>query len=210
MPAIVEGDFCLSESHVIMKYLCNKQGTSTLLLIIPTNFEKGETSLYPTEPVARAKIDEALARVSDIKFGCFLPKLFGKITEVPAEKVTEFEESLTAFLAPYKQNADSTGYLFGDSITIGNLSFPFQFFICTFLSFLFFPSFYLHFSADIAMFMRLTMARMAGYKWDKYPSMQKMSVPKGDASTAAFKKVNELVMKVVESGTGNFSVLGGL
>ena len=145
MPAIVEGDFCLSESHVIMKYLCNKQGTSTLLLIIPTNFEKGETSLYPTEPVARAKIDEALARVSDIKFGCFLPKLFGKITEVPAEKVTEFEESLTSFLAPYKQNADSTGYLFGDSITIGILSFPFQFFICTFLSFLFFPSFYLHF-----------------------------------------------------------------
>merc|ERR1712179_95061 len=166
VPAIKDGDFCLTESHVIMKYLCNK---------------KGETSLYPSDNVIRAKIDEALARVGDIKFACFLPKLFGKIDEVPAEKVTEFEESLNAFLAPYKKNADATGYLFGDSITI----------------------------ADIAMIMRLTMCRMAGYKWDKYPNMQKMSTPKNDASTTAFKKVNQLVIKVVESGTGNLSVLGG-
>ena len=62
VPAIKDGDFTLTESHVIMKYLCNKHG---------------ETSLYPSDPVKRAKIDEALARVADIKFGCFLPKLFG-------------------------------------------------------------------------------------------------------------------------------------
>ena len=108
MPAIKEGDFCLTESHVIMKYLCNKQDE--------------ETSLYPRDTVTRAKIDEALARASDIKFACFLPKLFGKIDEVPVDKVTEFEESLNAFLAPYKANADATGYLFGDSMTIGKLS----------------------------------------------------------------------------------------
>ena len=87
-----------------MKYLCNK---------------KGETSLYPTDLVKRAKIDEALARVSEIKFGCFLPKLFGSIDKVPDEKVAEFETSLNTFLAPYKENAEATGYLFGDSITIG-------------------------------------------------------------------------------------------
>ena len=42
-----------------------------------------------------------------------------KIEEVPADKVEEFENSLNAFLAPYKDNAEATGYLFGDSITIG-------------------------------------------------------------------------------------------
>merc|ERR1719336_1341847 len=131
-----------------MKYLCNKHG---------------ETSLYPSNPVKRAKIDEALARVADIKFGCFLPKLFGKIEEVPAEKVEEFENSLNTFLAPYKDNADTTGYLFGDSITI----------------------------ADIAMVMRLTMARMANYHWDKYPSIQKFA--KANYHSEAFQKVNHLV-----------------
>ena len=90
-----------------MKYLCNKQDE--------------ETSLYPRDTVTRAKIDEALARASDIKFACFLPKLFGKIDEVPVDKVTEFEESLNVFLAPYKANADATGYLFGDSMTIGKI-----------------------------------------------------------------------------------------
>merc|ERR1711935_42537 len=86
VPVITEGDFCLTESHVIMKYLCNKFFMRT-----------GETSLYPSDTVARANIDEALARVSDIKFACFLPKLHGKIAKVPAKEIQEFEESLTAF-----------------------------------------------------------------------------------------------------------------
>ena len=55
------------------------------------------------------------------KFACFLPKLHGKIAKVPADEIKEFEESLTAFLAPYEKNADATGYLLGDSITIGKI-----------------------------------------------------------------------------------------
>ena len=87
-----------------MKYLCNK---------------KGETSLYPGDLTIRAKIDESLARVSELKFGGFIPKVFGRIDKVPDEKVAEFEESLATFLAPYTENAEKTGYLIGDSITIG-------------------------------------------------------------------------------------------
>ena len=52
VPAITDGDFCLSESHAIAKYLC---------------YKKGETSLYPSDPATRAKIDEALARCTTSK-----------------------------------------------------------------------------------------------------------------------------------------------
>ena len=57
------------------------------------------------------------------------------------------------------------------------------------------------------MTMRLTMCRMAGYHWDKYPNIQKFA--KANYNSEVFQKVNQLVIKVVESGAGNLSVLGG-
>lgn len=58
------------------------------------------------------------------------------------------------------------------------------------------------------MIMRLTMARMANYHWDKFPSVQKFA--KANYNQAYFQKVNELVIKIVESGAGNLSqVLSG-
>ena len=66
------------------------------------------------------------------------------------------------------------------------------------------------------MVMRLTMCRMAGYHWDKYPSIQKVKIilslyltstllqfAKANYHSEAFQKVNHLVIKVVESGAGN-------
>ena len=98
---------------------------------------------------------------------------------VPDDKIKEFEDSLTTFMMPYKKNADAAGYLFGEAITI----------------------------ADIALMMRLTMCRMACYKWDKYPNVQKFI----DATDnlPAFKKVNHLVNKVIESGNGDIASVGG-
>ena len=87
-----------------MKYLCDK---------------KGETSLYPSDLNTRAQIDESMARVTEIKFEGFISKVFGSNDKVPDEKIAEFEESLSTFLAPYAENAEKTGYLIGDSITIG-------------------------------------------------------------------------------------------
>ena len=51
------------------------------------------------------------------------------------------------------------------------------------------------------------MCRMAGYHWDKYPNIQKFA--KANYNSETFQKVNQLVIKVVESGAGNLSVLGG-
>ena len=88
MPAIVDGGFCLTESHVIMKYLCNKKGLYKINYCDKcSNSEKGETSLYPTEPVARAAIDEALARVSDIKFGVSSPNSLARLTRFPLRRL---------------------------------------------------------------------------------------------------------------------------
>ena len=41
--------------------------------------------------------------------------------DIEAEKKKEFEDGLNKFLAPYKKNAEKTGYLFGDSITIADI-----------------------------------------------------------------------------------------
>ena len=49
---------------------------------------------------------------------------------------------------------------------------------------------------------------MANYHWDKFPSVQKFA--KANYNQAYFQKVNELVIKVVESGAGNLSqILSG-
>ena len=42
--------------------------------------------------------------------------------DIEAEKKKEFEDGLNKFLAPYKKNAEKTGYLFGDSITIADIA----------------------------------------------------------------------------------------
>lgn len=57
--------------------------------------------------------------------------IFSKVEDIGDDKKKEFEDSLNKFLAPYKKNAEKTGYLFGNSITL----------------------------ADIAMIMKCTMAR---------------------------------------------------
>merc|ERR1711962_1753509 len=153
VPVLVDGDFTITESSVIMKYICNKIG---------------DTSLYPTDPKLRAQIDEAIQRTSLIKFSLFLPILFGKVEDIDYEKKAEFEESLNKFLAPYKKNAEKTGYLFGNSITI----------------------------ADIAMIMKCTMARIAGYHWTKFPSIGKLA--KNNYNEKWMQVVNREVFKIVE------------
>merc|ERR1711962_1904883 len=107
VPVLVDGDFTVTESSVIMKYICNKIG---------------DTSLYPSDPKLRAKIDEAIQRTSLIKFSLFLPILFGKVEDIDDEKKAEFEESLNKFLAPYKKNAENTGYHWTKFPSIGKLA----------------------------------------------------------------------------------------
>merc|ERR1712227_469231 len=51
VPTLVDGDFVLTESTVIAKYLCNKLGG---------------TPLYPSDPQSRAKIDELIQELQSI------------------------------------------------------------------------------------------------------------------------------------------------
>ena len=62
VPVLVDGDLILTESKAIMKYVC---------------YKKGETSIYPSDPATRAKVDQAIERAAIIKQGNFIPQLFG-------------------------------------------------------------------------------------------------------------------------------------
>ena len=44
-----------------------------------------------------------------------------KVEDIEDDKKKEFEDSLNKFLAPYKKNAEKTGYLFGNSITLADI-----------------------------------------------------------------------------------------
>ena len=46
---------------------------------------------------------------------------FSKVEDIDDDKKKEFEDSLNKFLAPYKKNAEKTGYLFGNSITLADI-----------------------------------------------------------------------------------------
>ena len=132
IPAITDGDFKLTESHAIMKYLCYKQG---------------ETSLYPSDAITRAKIDEALCRVTDSKF-CwfvFVSQAFFNGGPTNQEKINEFEKGLLDFLSFHPDTAE-TGYLIGNQLTL----------------------------ADIALAHRLSIPSLAGYKFEKFPEVKSM------------------------------------
>ena len=65
----------LTESVVICKYFCNLNGN---------------VSIYPTDPLKRAKIDEAIEDARIMKWAYFpLTKFFGK----PEEPILKFYES---------------------------------------------------------------------------------------------------------------------
>merc|ERR1712141_971966 len=131
VPVLKDGDFTLTESHAIMQYLCERD-TSVK-----------SCQLYPKDLKTRAKIDEALCRVRDIKFFNFIGFLFGG-DKTSAEKIEEFEKSFETFLEMHP-DYKKTGYLIGDKMTI----------------------------ADIALDCRMSIPRAAGYKFEKFPGMKK-------------------------------------
>merc|ERR1712213_170305 len=84
VPALVDGDFKLNESRAIALYLVNAHGK--------------DNKLYPTEPKARAIVDQRMyfdmGNFYD-KFGqCVYPLAFGAADKLGEDKVTKFEEVL--------------------------------------------------------------------------------------------------------------------
>nr|WJR88236.1 glutathione S-transferase delta 3 [Agrotis ipsilon] len=106
VPTLVDGDFSVWESRAIARYLVNKYGE--------------DSSLYPTEPKARALVDQRM----DFDLGTlyprfalyFYPQIFGgaKADEALFKKLEEALVFLNTFLEGNK-------YVAGDQLTLADL-----------------------------------------------------------------------------------------
>lgn len=112
IPFIVDGDLKIGESRAIAAYISNKY--------LPVN-----NTLYPHDPVLRAKVDEALWFE-----GCSLyqsaslflkPKLYGA-KELDAEAEKSFCNNLKLLDDRLIANGDKYKYLLGNDITIADIS----------------------------------------------------------------------------------------
>lgn len=107
IPTIKDGEFCLWESRAIMGYLANKYGK--------------DDTLYPTDPVARARVDQKLyfdmgtlyQRFADY----YYPQIFMKGAADP-EKYKKIEEAFGFF----NTALEGQKYAAGDNITLADLA----------------------------------------------------------------------------------------
>lgn len=107
IPTIKDGDFSLWESRAILGYLANKYG-------------KGDT-LYPTEAVARAQVDQKLYFDMGTLYQRFAeyyyPQIFAKAPADP-EKYKKIEEAFGFF----NTALEGQKYAAGENITIADLA----------------------------------------------------------------------------------------
>lgn len=107
IPTIKDGDFSLWESRAIMGYLANK-------------YAKDDT-LYPKDPVARARVDQKLyfdmgtlyQRFADY----YYPQIFAK-APADAEKYKKIEEAFGFF----NTALEGQKYAAGENITLADLA----------------------------------------------------------------------------------------
>lgn len=112
VPFIVDGDLKLNESRAIMGYLVNK-------------YMPKDNTLYPHDPVERARVDEIL----QIDIGVFYqaasnllkPMILGPVKKMDPEKEKDFREILTYFENRLQQNGGKK-FMLGDHITIADIS----------------------------------------------------------------------------------------
>lgn len=111
VPFIIDGQLRLNESRAIAAYLCNR-------------YMPQDNTLYPRDPVKRARVDELLHfDVSSLYHNLSVllrPKLFGIATELDSEKDRVVRDNL-GYLE--ERLRDSTGtYLLGNDVTIADIA----------------------------------------------------------------------------------------
>jgi len=112
VPAITDGDFSLSESNAICKYLCRKEGSE----------------LYPTDLSKQAKVDQWMDFVS-LHVGNAINKLtfnrvFAPAFEMPVseESIADGEKFLARFLPIVEQQITETRNLASEDLSIADIS----------------------------------------------------------------------------------------
>ncbi|CAB3221386.1 unnamed protein product [Arctia plantaginis] len=110
VPALIDDDFVVSDSHSIMKYLLSKYGG-----------DKAE-SLYPSDLRTRTLVDQAMFYDTGVLFirltSITIPSIYGSLTEVSDKQKQDIENSYSV-LEAYLQNRK---YVAADHLTLGDLS----------------------------------------------------------------------------------------
>nr|AON96572.1 glutathione S-transferase epsilon 2-like protein [Bicyclus anynana] len=110
IPVLQDGDFVVSESHAIMKYLLNQYGGSA------------RERLYPSEPRQQAAVDQCLFFSAGVLFNRLkvvaLPTLLHGLPGPSEQQLADIEEAYSVVEAYLKDNT----YIAGDRLTIADLS----------------------------------------------------------------------------------------
>lgn len=111
VPFVVDGELKLNESRAIMAYLVDR-------------YMPADNTLYPRDPVERARVDEVLYIDASLLFPSlstmYRPLLFSPATEFNPEHVKVFRENLSYFDNRIK--ASGHKFLLGDNLTIADIS----------------------------------------------------------------------------------------
>ncbi|XP_037037906.1 glutathione S-transferase 1-1-like [Bradysia coprophila] len=107
VPALLDGDLMISDSSAISIYLVDKYAN--------------DDSLYPKDPVKRAKVNEKLFYIAGTVFQTgtliIFPVIFGSSTEINQDVVKKFDrifKTIETFLS-------ETKFIAGDSLTLPDL-----------------------------------------------------------------------------------------
>jgi len=110
IPAIRDGDFCLWESHAIVRYLCHRYGAGTLC---------------PNEPGARAIADQWMEWSSTRAFTPVIQLFFATVRTAPEErdenKISVLRDEAATTLQVLDAHLANTPYVTGDQFTMGDI-----------------------------------------------------------------------------------------
>lgn len=109
VPALIDGDFCVWDSHAIAIYMVEKYAK--------------DDSLYPKDLIQRTLVNERLFFEASFLFQrlyeILIPLYFGQMKEVPPMKIAETHEAY-GIIDGFFSNGNS--YVVGNNLTIADLS----------------------------------------------------------------------------------------
>lgn len=110
IPAIRDGDFCLWESHTIVRYLCDRYGAG---------------SLCPTESTVRAIADQWMEWSGTIAFTPVIQLFFATVRTAPEErdaaKIASLRDEAADTLKILDAHLANDQYVAGDQFTMGDI-----------------------------------------------------------------------------------------
>jgi glutathione S-transferase len=110
IPAIRDGDFCLWESHAIVRYLCDRYSAGVLC---------------PSEPTTRAIADQWMEWSGTLAFTPVIQLFFATVRTVPEErnfdKINALRDEASNTLKILDAHLANNNYVAGDQFTMGDI-----------------------------------------------------------------------------------------